>query len=116
MTSIDPGFEERLEAWGPDLLATLHRVYGAEVAPAAHERLVAIARAAHAARPDDLRELDERRLREPDWFQQPSMVGYAAYADRFAGTLADVGARTSYLRGLGRCSPRVPGRTTAATP
>ncbi|RYB95885.1 alpha-amylase [Nocardioides oleivorans] len=29
------------------------------------------------------------------------MLGYAAYADRFAGTLADVGTRASYLRELG---------------
>ena len=29
------------------------------------------------------------------------MVGYAAYADRFAGTLAGVGERASYLRDLG---------------
>ena len=57
---------------------------------------MAIARAGHDARPADLRELDERRLRDPDWFQLPSMIGYAAYADRFAGTLADVagGRRT----------------------
>ncbi|WP_425573986.1 alpha-amylase family glycosyl hydrolase [Nocardioides bigeumensis] len=29
------------------------------------------------------------------------MIGYAAYADRFAGTLADVGRKASYLRDLG---------------
>ena len=38
---------------------------------------------------------------EPDWFQQPSMLGYAAYADRFAGTLRGVGERVPYLRDLG---------------
>ena len=97
----DGCFESRLEVWQPDLRATVERVYGVGAAQEVTDRLVGIARAAHAARPDDLHELDELRLREPDWFQRPSMLGYAAYADRFAGTLADVGTRTSYLRDLG---------------
>ncbi len=101
VTGTDAGFEGRLETWRPDLLRTLERVYGTSAAGDVAERLVAIARAAHAARPTDLRDLDERRLREPDWFQRPSMVGYAAYADRFAGTLLDVGERASYLRDMG---------------
>ncbi|HSX66140.1 MAG TPA: alpha-amylase, partial [Nocardioides sp.] len=101
MTATDMGFEDRLADLEPDLLATLARVYGADAAPAVARTLVGIARAAHDARPADLRELDAQRLREPDWFQRPSMVGYAAYADRFAGTLRGVGERASYLRDLG---------------
>lgn len=96
----DPGFAARLEAHLPDLRATLGRVYG-DAAPDVADRLVAIARAAHAERPDDLRALDDQRLREPDWFQRPSMAGYAAYTDRFADTLRGVGERAAYLRDLG---------------
>ncbi len=87
--------------WRPDLVRSLTAVYGPDRADDVADRLVDIARLAHAARPADLRELDERRLRDPDWFQLPAMIGYAAYADRFAGTLADVGRRASYLRDLG---------------
>ena len=94
-------FEDRLRALAPDLRDTLERVYGPELAPGVTDRLVAIARAGHAARPPALRALDEERLRTPDWFQRPGMVGYAAYADRFAGTLAGVGERAAYLRDLG---------------
>ena len=65
------------------------------------DRLVAIARAGHGRRPDDLLALDDRRLAEPDWFQRPDMLGYAAYADRFAGTLSDVGEHADYLADLG---------------
>jgi amylosucrase len=101
VTVWDTGFEDRLAALEPDLLDTLGRVYGAEAAPAVARTLVGIARAAHDARPTDLHELDAQRLREPDWFQRPSMVGYAAYADRFAGTLRGVGERAPYLRDLG---------------
>ncbi len=38
---------------------------------------------------------------EPDWLQAPRMLGYAAYADRFAGDLPGVGDRVGYLRELG---------------
>jgi amylosucrase len=98
---LDAGFDNRLAALRPDLHDTLARVYGADRADEVADRLVRIARAAHRARPAELRELDARRLREPDWFQLPSALGYAAYADRFAGTLRDVGERTAYLKDLG---------------
>ncbi len=97
----DAGFESRLQEWAPDLVRTLERVYGAAAAPGVVDRLVAIARAAHDDRPDELRELDARRLAEPDWFQRSSMLGYAAYADRFADTLRGVEDRVPYLRDLG---------------
>ena len=56
---------------------------------------------AFAQRADDLHRLDLVRSLEPDWFQRPGMVGYAAYTDRFAGTLAGVAERAPYLTGLG---------------
>ena len=93
--------DARIAAHHLDLLACLSRVYGAAAAPAVAERLVGLARAAHAARPEDLLALDERRLAEPDWFQQPGMLGYAAYADRFGGTLEGVAGHASYLEDLG---------------
>ena len=65
-------FDARVEQWRPDLEACLGRVYGADAAAGVADRLVALARAAHDARPDDLRALDERRLAEPDWFQRPA--------------------------------------------
>ena len=91
--------ELRLERWLPDLLAALGSLYDDPATVA--DRLVGQAVRAFAERDDDLHRLDERRLLAPDWFQQPRMVGYAAYADRFAGTLAGVAARTPYLRELG---------------
>ncbi len=67
-------------------------------------RCLVLAAKAYAERADDLHTLDEQRLLEPDWFQQPSMVGYAAYTERFAapGTgLAGVADRVEHLRDLG---------------
>ncbi len=52
---------------------------------------------AHAARRPALRRHDQRRLLRPDWFQGPEMLGYAAYADRFAGDLRGVRDGLGYL-------------------
>ena len=56
---------------------------------------------AYAQRPADLHRLDQVRTLAPDWFQQPPMLGYAAYADRFGGDLAGVREQIPYLRELG---------------
>ena len=92
-------FAARLERWLPDLTEALRPLYpdASDVAG----RLVRQAAVAFAARDDELHHLDLRRSLEPDWFQKPEMVGYAAYADRFAGDLAGVGKRVDYLKELG---------------
>jgi amylosucrase len=105
----------RLQRWGPDLVQGLS-VYersGARgpATPAGRERRVDLAAltervvgqvaATLAARRRDLRELDEARLLRPDWFAGADQVGYVAYTERFAGTLAGVVERIPYLRELG---------------
>ncbi len=92
-------FQARVERWGPDLREALALVHDDPDAVA--ERLLAVAAAGYAARPDDLHHLDLRRSLAPDWFQQPGTVGYVAYADRFGGPLAGVGERVGHLRELG---------------
>ncbi len=89
----------RLERWWPDLREPLAEVYDDPDDVA--RRLVELAVASFADRPDDLHTLDLRRCLEPDWFQRPSALGYACYADRFADTLRGVAARAPYLEDLG---------------
>ena len=89
----------RLNRWWPDLFDGLGVAYDDPVAVGA--RVVELAARSFAARADELHALDLRRTLEPDWFQQPRAFGYAAYVDRFAGTLAGVGRRVGYLRHLG---------------
>ncbi|MFZ5609223.1 MAG: amylosucrase [Pseudomonadota bacterium] len=93
----------RLQRLAPDAVAALARLYGAR-ADFSHwlERLADILGHALRERPAPLLALDARRARdEADWFQRPRMVGYTAYVDRFAGTIAGVADRIDYLKGLG---------------
>ena len=91
-------FEARLARWWPDLVDGLS-VYPDPEAVAG--RVVGLAAAAFAARDPELHHLDLRRSLAPDWFQEPSALGYAAYADRFAGDLAGVADHLDHLGDLG---------------
>ncbi len=90
----------RIDRWWGDLVSGLEVLYP-DRAEALATDLVARAAAAYAERGEELHTLDARRLLRPDWLQQPDMVGYACYAERFAGTLEEVGTRAGYLRELG---------------
>ena len=75
--------------------------YGDERAGALGADLVELAGAAFAARSDRLHVRDLERMLRPDWLQDPSMVGYAAYTERFAGDLRGVADHLPYLDELG---------------
>ncbi|MBC9955888.1 alpha-amylase family protein [Yimella sp. cx-51] len=92
-------FVARLERWLPDLQEAVSGLF--DDPDAVVERLVELAARAYAERSDDLHRLDQKRSLEPDWFQRPDALGYAAYADRFAGDLRGVGQRLGHLRDLG---------------
>ena len=83
----------------PDLDAALAPLY--DDAAAVRDRLLGLAAKAFDERSEDLHLLDLRRSLAPDWFQRPETIGYAAYADRFAGTLRGVAERATYLEDLG---------------
>lgn len=86
----------------PDVLRPLATLYGKRPDFAAHlENMLEIVARAYASRSEELRLLDLRRISEPDWFQQPDMIGYVGYVDRFAGDLAGVKERIPYLKELG---------------
>ncbi len=94
-------FGARLVRWWPDVAEGLRQVYEPDVAGEVGVRLAGLAAAAFASRARDLKRLDLERILEPDWFQHPRMLGYSAYADRFAGDLRGVGKHVDYLRQLG---------------
>ncbi len=94
-------FVLRVARWWEDLLAGL-APYPDPVAVAG--RALELAAAAYRDRDEELHLLDERRSLEPDWFQRPEVIGYAAYAERLApeGTgLAGVAGSVDHLKELG---------------
>ncbi|MHA3702166.1 alpha-amylase family protein [Jatrophihabitans sp. YIM 134969] len=96
-------FEARVRRWWPDVEAGLAEVYDPVTRDGLAARLLRLAATAYAERDPDLHRLDLERTLAPDWFQEPSMLGYAAYAERFSpdGTLAGVTDQVPYLRELG---------------
>jgi amylosucrase len=94
-------FGVRLDKWFPDMHEALTAVYPPAEATALADRLVALAARSFLARDPELKRLDLERMVSPDWFQQQSVLGYAAYAERFAGDLAGVGTKVLYLHELG---------------
>lgn len=95
-------FRARVDLYWPDVLRPLRRLYG-ERDDFDHwcARLLEIIARRYVARPRELHLLDLRRQSKPDWFQSSDNVGYVAYADRFAGSLATVGDHIPYLKELG---------------
>ncbi len=95
-------FFARLEVLWHDIVAPLRPLYGDRADfDECLARLLEIVAGGYAARPLELRLMDQRRQMEPDWFQQPDMVGYVCYTDRFAGTVRGVARRIPYLKELG---------------
>lgn len=52
-------------------------------------------------RPDDLRQLDIKRLRDPRWYMKGTMQGVTMYTDLFAGDLRNLRNKIPYLKELG---------------
>ena len=55
----------------------------------------------YEARSEELRALDCRRLKDPDWYKGNSLVGMLMYVDCFAGTLQGVRGKLDYLEDCG---------------
>lgn len=105
LTGVDAARAElfglRLDRWYADLHAGLAAVYPGRPGQELLLHLVGAAARAYADRDPELHRLDQERTLAPDWFQEPRMLGYAAYADRFAGDLQGVREHIWYLRELG---------------
>jgi amylosucrase len=95
-------FLARLEQAVFDIREPLEALYGdvVDVDELVND-LVSDAIDAAAARPERLRILDRRREIDQAWFQRSRMIGYVAYADRFAGSLEGVAKHLDYLVELG---------------
>ena len=94
-------FTIRLARWWTDLAESWNAVYAThpDAAPG-FDRLIRVLAGRYRARRPALRTLDLERIHRPDWFQDPSMIGYVCYPARFAGSIAGVRERLDYLEEL----------------
>lgn len=88
----------RFDRWSQDLWDGLEVAYDAHtVLPQVIDEIAKI----HKARSKQLRERDNQRILQPDWFQDPNTIGYVCYTDLFAGDLQGIRKRIDYLKDLG---------------
>ena len=89
---------DRFDRWSKDLWDGIEVVYDAHtVMPQIIDVVVKI----HKARSAQLRARDNKRILQPDWFQDPNAIGYVCYTDLFAGDLQGIRNRIGYLKDLG---------------
>ncbi len=94
-------FTVRLARWWADLIEGWSAVYVTRPdAAESLDRLVRTLARRYRARRPGLKTLDLERIHRPDWFQDPSMIGYVCYPARFAGSIAGVQERLDYLASL----------------
>ena len=91
------GFLSRWEALEPELNTLYHSLYGEQ----GYAQFTEMLRLRWSARPDDLLELDQQRLKHPRWYQASKMIGMMLYVNNFSGTFAGMPARLDYLEELG---------------
>jgi amylosucrase len=94
-------FWRRAESQFGQLQSTLRALYGSFDLDVLMLEALRVAAVTAGSRSVELRELDQLRAAEPDWFQRPDMIGYVAYCEQFGGSISGVGDRIDYLEGLG---------------
>jgi amylosucrase len=94
-------FTLRLARWWSELAESWTVVYGGRPdGGASLQRLIRTLARRYRDRRPALRTLDLERMLRPDWFQDPSMIGYVCYPARFAGSIAGVERHLDYLEEL----------------
>ena len=95
-------FQKRLHSHWRHLFDNLYRLYGHRYDFFFHlEQIVQSVINGWLQRPVDLREVDDQRMRDPDWFQSNKLVGGALYVDLFSENLGKLKNHISYLQELG---------------
>jgi amylosucrase len=78
-----------------------YRILYPQAGPEHVQRLMDLLEQYAQARPQSLKDLDEQRERQADWFQSPQHVGIMLYVDLFAGNLNGVIKKIPYFKELG---------------
>ena len=90
-----PAFAERFAQRRDELEWLFMELYDDR---AAFQRLLDAMSESSAARPEDLRDLDEAREKDPEWYKRGDMFGMTMYTDLFAGSLNKLADNIPYLK------------------
>lgn len=101
-STADAGFSRRLTQHLPRLYDLLQTVYkDIDNFDDVIDNLVERLARANKARPERLKEKDNHRLGDPQWYQSETMVGMACYVDLIAKDLKGLQAKIPYFTDLG---------------
>ena len=91
--------EKRLAACYDELKWLYCELYHGDMQ--AFDYFIHMLRQSYAERKGALREMDEKRLRQPDWYRGNDLYGMMMYVDAFAGHLKGVQEKIPYLQECG---------------
>lgn len=98
---VEP-FENRLNEQWPRLFRLLKGLYGHRYDFFFHlERILLAVGQGYLDRDAELRQSDQQRIHETDWFASQKMVGGALYVDLFSENLGELRKHIGYFRNLG---------------
>lgn len=100
--AIRDEFEERLREYWAKLFFLMLDLYGDRYDFFYHiQQIVLTTATSWANRPESLREIDRRRVNQPDWFASEEVVGGALYVDLFSENLGKLRESIGYFKELG---------------
>lgn len=91
-------FKERLDIFEKELSQLYCSLYGDSEG---FDELKSILKTKSSQRDRSLKVLDNKRLKNPNWYLSNKMLGMSMYTDLFAGTLKNLESKLDYLDGLG---------------
>ena len=95
-------FTKRLEQHFPELVKKLHHLYGERYDFFYHLQKLVIGLAnSFSSRKRKLKNQDDLRLKQPNWYRSEKMLGMALYVDLFAGDLKKLKDKLPYIQELG---------------
>ncbi len=98
MKSKERIFEERMQAYGPELHGLYDELYHDEHA---YEYFCSMLKRMFMERKPALRRLDTARAKDPGWYKKQNLLGMQLYTQCFAGTLKGVQSHLDYLQESG---------------
>ena len=98
----DRNFVNRFQTSLPKIQGLFHELYG--VNEEAEFQLIELLRSlilGYQAREESLRERDQEKFAEGNWFLSQNLAGMSMYVDRFAGSLKSMPSKLPHLQDLG---------------